>query len=104
LSPAYLQVLAEIISLTLNMEAICSSETSVATQQTTRRHIPKDCTLLDNMFYIKMVTLDGIAVDLHLIQLIPSGTQIVEEVSPFQTDRSGSVKAHQLSRIMQHGM
>jgi hypothetical protein len=27
------------------MEAICSSETSVATQQTTRRHIPQDDTL-----------------------------------------------------------
>jgi hypothetical protein len=27
------------------MEAICSSETSVATQQTTRRHIPEDDTL-----------------------------------------------------------
>jgi hypothetical protein len=28
-----------------NMEAICSSETSVATQQTTRHHIPEDGTL-----------------------------------------------------------
>jgi hypothetical protein len=27
------------------MEAICSSETSVATQQITRRHIPEDDTL-----------------------------------------------------------
>jgi hypothetical protein len=27
------------------MEAICSSETSVATQQTTRRHIPEDDTI-----------------------------------------------------------
>jgi hypothetical protein len=32
--------LAEIISLTLKMEAICSSETSVDTQRTTRRYIP----------------------------------------------------------------
>jgi hypothetical protein len=40
--PAYLLVLAEIISSILKMEAICSSETSVATQQTTRRHIPED--------------------------------------------------------------
>jgi hypothetical protein len=38
-------VLAEIISSTLKMEAICSSETSVATQQNTRRHIPEDDTL-----------------------------------------------------------
>jgi hypothetical protein len=30
---------------TLKMEAICSSETSVVTQQTTRRHIPEDNTL-----------------------------------------------------------
>jgi hypothetical protein len=45
LPPAYLLVLAEIIYSTLKMEAICSSETSVATQQTTRRHIPEDDTL-----------------------------------------------------------
>jgi hypothetical protein len=32
-------------SSTLKMEAICSSETSVASQQTTRRHIPEDYTL-----------------------------------------------------------
>jgi hypothetical protein len=38
--------LAEPISSTLKMEAICSSETSVETQRTTRRHIPKDETLL----------------------------------------------------------
>jgi hypothetical protein len=30
--------------LTLKMEAICSSETSVETRRTTRRHIPKDDT------------------------------------------------------------
>jgi hypothetical protein len=36
---AHLLVLAEIISSTLKMEAICSSELSVATQQTTRRHM-----------------------------------------------------------------
>jgi hypothetical protein len=43
--PAYLVVLAEIISSTLKMEAICSSESSVDTQQTTWRHIPEDDTL-----------------------------------------------------------
>jgi hypothetical protein len=32
----------EPISSTLKMEAICSSETSVETQRTTRRHIPED--------------------------------------------------------------
>jgi hypothetical protein len=45
LPPACLLVLAEIISSTLKMEAICSSETSVATQQTARRHIPEDDTV-----------------------------------------------------------
>jgi hypothetical protein len=51
LPPAYLLVLAEIISSTLKMEAICSSETSVATQQITQRHIPEDDTLQMNDFY-----------------------------------------------------
>jgi hypothetical protein len=37
--------ITEIFSSTLKMEAICSSETSVASQQTTRRHIPEDDTL-----------------------------------------------------------
>jgi hypothetical protein len=45
LPPAYLLVFAEIISSTPKMEAICSSITLVATQQTTRRHIPEDDTL-----------------------------------------------------------
>jgi hypothetical protein len=39
------QVAAEIVSLTLKMDAVCSSETLVATQQTTRSHIPEDDTL-----------------------------------------------------------
>jgi hypothetical protein len=34
------------------MEAIGSSETSVATQQTTRRHIPEDDTLLQVGFEV----------------------------------------------------
>jgi hypothetical protein len=37
--------LAELICSTLKVEAICSSETSVDTQRTTRRHIPEDDTL-----------------------------------------------------------
>jgi hypothetical protein len=37
--------LAELVSSTLKMEAICSSETSVDTQRTTRRYIPEDGTL-----------------------------------------------------------
>jgi hypothetical protein len=45
LPPVYLLVLAEIISSTLKMEATCSSETSVATQQTIQRYIPEDDTL-----------------------------------------------------------
>jgi hypothetical protein len=39
---------AEIISSTLKMEAICSSETSFAPQQTTRCHIPEDDTLYNH--------------------------------------------------------
>jgi hypothetical protein len=35
-------------SSTLKMEAICSSETSVASQQTTRRHMPEDDTLYNH--------------------------------------------------------
>jgi hypothetical protein len=38
-------LLAEFISLTLTMEAICSSETSIDTQRTTLRYIPEDDTL-----------------------------------------------------------
>jgi hypothetical protein len=34
-----------LLSSTLKMEAICSSETSVETQRTTLRHIPVDDTL-----------------------------------------------------------
>jgi hypothetical protein len=36
---------AKLISSTLKMKAISSSETSVETQQTTRRHIPEDDTI-----------------------------------------------------------
>jgi hypothetical protein len=38
-------LLAELISSTLKMEAICSSETSIDTQRTTWRHIPENNTL-----------------------------------------------------------
>jgi hypothetical protein len=38
-------LVAEPTSLTLKMEAIRTSETSVETQQTTRRHIPENDTL-----------------------------------------------------------
>jgi hypothetical protein len=40
-----LLVFAELISSTLKMEAICSSETSVETQRTTRHNIPEYDTL-----------------------------------------------------------
>jgi hypothetical protein len=36
---------AEATSSTLQMEAMCSSETSVGTQRTKRRHMPEDDTL-----------------------------------------------------------
>jgi hypothetical protein len=35
-------IYAQLIFLTLKMEAICSSETSVDTQRTTLRYIPED--------------------------------------------------------------
>jgi hypothetical protein len=41
---------AEPISSTLKMEVMCSSETSVETQPTTRRHIPEDDTLYIDLF------------------------------------------------------
>jgi hypothetical protein len=43
---------AEPISSTLKMEAICSSETSIATQRTTRHHIPEDDTLHHTTYLI----------------------------------------------------
>jgi hypothetical protein len=48
-----LPVLAELISSTLKMEAISSSETSVETQRAERRHIPEDviaCRFWLNLF------------------------------------------------------
>jgi hypothetical protein len=42
---ARILVFAELISSTLKMEAVCSSETLVETQQTMGRHIPEDETL-----------------------------------------------------------
>jgi hypothetical protein len=41
LPPACVLVLAELISYTLKMKAICSSEMSVETQRTTRPHNPE---------------------------------------------------------------
>jgi hypothetical protein len=56
-------LLAEIISSTLKIEAICSSETSVATQHT-RRHIPEDDTLhnhrCENLKSYNVITADQI--------------------------------------------
>jgi hypothetical protein len=45
LPPAFTLVFAQLILSTLQMEAICSSETSVDTQRTTRHYIPEDGTL-----------------------------------------------------------
>jgi hypothetical protein len=47
--------LAEIFSSTLKMEAICFSETSAASQQTTRRHIPEDDTLHGGSFFEQLL-------------------------------------------------
>jgi hypothetical protein len=45
LATCLLAGIAEMFSSNLKMEAICSSETSDASQQTIRRHIPEDDTL-----------------------------------------------------------
>jgi hypothetical protein len=55
--------LLKLCSSALKMEAICSSETSVATRQTTRRHIPEDDTLhnhrCENLKFCKYILLSG---------------------------------------------
>jgi hypothetical protein len=48
--------LMKFFSSILNTEAICSSETSVASQQTTRRHIPEDDTLHYQLCLLTYVT------------------------------------------------
>jgi hypothetical protein len=45
LPPACYLAFAELISSTLKMKAICSSETSAETRRTTLLHIPEDDTL-----------------------------------------------------------
>jgi hypothetical protein len=46
--PAFTRVSCSAFSSTLKMEAICSSETSVDFQRTTRRYTPEDSTLYNN--------------------------------------------------------
>jgi hypothetical protein len=46
--PAFTLVFAQLIFSTLRMKVICSSETSVDTQRTTRRYIPEDSILLNH--------------------------------------------------------
>jgi hypothetical protein len=56
-SPLSFNLLAgfsETISSTLKMEAICSFETSVETQLTTRRHIPEDDTLNISSYFLSI--------------------------------------------------
>jgi hypothetical protein len=59
LATCLLAGLAEISSSTLKMETICSSETSITSQQTTRCHIPEDYTLYERYImeqsYLKTV-------------------------------------------------
>jgi hypothetical protein len=64
LPPACLLVLAEMISSTLKMEAICSSETPVTTQQTTRRHIQEDDTLQYDSYWTDRVSNAGSLVEI----------------------------------------
>jgi hypothetical protein len=49
------QTIAEIISSTLKMEEICSSEMSVETQRTTRPNIPENNSL-QNLFFLPPVS------------------------------------------------
>jgi hypothetical protein len=80
---AYLLVLAEIISSALKMEAICSSEMWVATQQTTRGHIPEDDTLHNHHCEnLKSYTVNFLFVRLkilfsHLADLFLSGSEVI---------------------------
>jgi hypothetical protein len=63
LSPDFTLVSCSAYSSILKMEAICSSETSIAFQRTTRRHIPEDDSLHDHrcenlksdMFYFPLL-------------------------------------------------
>jgi hypothetical protein len=53
------------LSSTLKMEAICSSETSVETQRTTRRHIAEDDTLHNHRCEKPQILHSGVIVELH---------------------------------------
>jgi hypothetical protein len=58
------------------MEATCSSETSVATQQTTRRHIPEDDTLHNDSYenlksYNKYVILSSAITGVNVRNVFP---------------------------------
>jgi hypothetical protein len=75
---------AEPISSTLKMEAICSSETSVETQRTTRRHIPEDDTL--NSLSHSQQLLAGLypeQVESRMCILTPYVYKILFEVIPY---------------------
>jgi hypothetical protein len=66
-----LLVLAEIIFSTLKMEAICSSKTSVATQQTTWCQIPEDDTLYETLVekYEEKINLTDLYVGVRIIEM-----------------------------------
>jgi hypothetical protein len=59
------------------MEAICSSETSIATQQTTRRHIPEDDTLYNyhysNIVYTLIILLSYFNNEFYYANLLQYG-------------------------------
>jgi hypothetical protein len=71
LPPTYLLVLAEIISSTLKMEAMSSSETSVVTQQPTRRHIPEN----DSLHNHRCENLKSYTIPVHINIILSSFTQ-----------------------------
>jgi hypothetical protein len=59
LPPAFMPVSCSVYSSTLKMEAICSSETSVYFQRTTRLYIPEDSTLRVSLFLVFGFQEDG---------------------------------------------
>jgi hypothetical protein len=88
-----LLVFAEIISPTLKMEAICSFETSVVTQQTTRRHVPEDDTLQTRYLFNKpQRRFGGNAASIFRVEL--HSALHMEEVCFYQE----LVRAYQTSR------
>jgi hypothetical protein len=86
-----LLVLAEIISSNLKMEAICSSETSAATQQTIRRHISEDDTLYNHRCENLKSYRETICLQIHLPAELAPATIAGSGASVYLAEISRSV-------------